>query len=75
MYKNELAQHSGNQRKMLLLLAGKENSLMPWLINFRTNMALLFNLMLETWMEWKRQYMQVSSILPQINNMIFTPTA
>ena len=60
--------------KKLLLSVGKENSLMPWLTNFRTTMELLFVLMLETWMEWERQYMQVSSIVPQVNGVIFTPT-
>ena len=30
--------------------------------------------MLETWMEWKRQYIQVSSIAPQVNTVIFLHT-
>lgn len=75
MYKNEWAQPSGNWRKKFLVWVEKGNSSMPWLINFRTIMALLFVLMLAAWVEWKRQYMKVFSTALQVKGVIFTPTA
>lgn len=72
--KSEFAQHSENWRKKLLVLVGNEISPVPLLINFRTIMAFLLVQMLETWTEWKRQYMRVSSV-PQEKGVISTPTA